>query len=166
MKRSLILLTAVLAMTLGVITNSEEQTERQFRVQVSVSSKDDSFEGLVTSYINRELRSLRDVEIVYRDPEWKLSIVALEISTKSGYKTGVGLSTVVLRRFDNQSLVSLLPENSRGFVRLGTSNLYDDFDHWINIDSDDNLREICNKIVANFDADHLEKKRKLRQYTR
>ena len=160
MKRSLILLTAVLAMTLGVITNAEEQIDHKFRVQVFVSSgKDDSFKGLVTSYINRELRSLRDVEIVYRDPEWKLSIAALEISTKSGYKTGAALSTVVLRRFDNQSLVSLLPENSRGFVRLGTSNLYDDFDHWVNIDSDDNLREICNKIVAKFDTRYLEKKR-------
>ena len=160
MKRSLILLTAVIVMTLGVTTNSEEQTDHKFRVQVSVSSKDDSFEGLVKSYINRELRSLRDVEIVYRNPRWKLSIVALEDFTKSGRKMGVTLSTVILRRFDNQFLLSTLPENYRRLASLQTSGLYDHYDQWVNGGSNDDLRTICNEIVAKFDTRYLEKVRK------
>ena len=167
MKRSLILLTAVIVMILGVTSNSEEQTDHEFRVQVSVSSKDDSFEGLVKSYINRELRSLRDVEIVYSNPQWKLSILAMPLSLKSGYKTGLALSIVVLPKFDNQLLTWPIPEDARRFITLMTSGLYHYPGHLLYTGSNDDLRKLCDEIVADFDTDYLEKARKsLKKYTR
>jgi hypothetical protein len=160
MKRPLILLIAVATMTLGVITNSQEQTKYRFHVQLIVSGEE-SIKGLITSYINRELRSLRDVEIVYSNPGWELSIVAMELSTVSRRKIGVALSTVILKRFQNQALLeSFISGKNKEIVTVLTDDLYSFEDHWLNVGSDDNLRKTCNEIVADFDADYLEGARK------
>ena len=164
MKRLLILLIAVATMTLGVITISEEQTGNRFRVQVNVAGKE-SIKGLVTSYINRELRSLRDVEIVYNNPDWELDIVALEVFTESSRKIiGVALSTIILRKFNHQFLVRLLPKSYRETVTHQTSGLYNFPGHNLRMGATDDLREICNEIVADFDTDYLEKERKSKKH--
>lgn len=161
MKRLLILLIAVVAFTLVITATSQEQPDPRFRVQVSVSA-DENIKGLITSYINRELRGLRDVEIVYKNPRWLLQVVALEITTKGGYKSGVALSIVVLEQFDNSLLKALMHEtNQKDLVDLVTSNLYSVPDHWLRIGSEDNLRSICDGIVADFDTKHLEEARRL-----
>lgn len=161
MKRLFILLIAVVAFTLVITATSQEQPDPRFRVQVSVSA-DENIKGLITSYINRELRGLRDVEIVYKNPRWLLQVVALEISTKGGYKSGVALSIVVLEQFDNSYLKSLMRETyEKNLVDLVTSNLYSVPNHWLRIGSEDDLRSICDGIVADFDTKHLEEARRL-----
>ena len=161
MKRLFILLIAVVAFTLVITATSQEQPDPRFRVQVSVSA-DENIKGLITSYINRELRGLRDVEIVYKNPRWLLQVVALEITTKGGYKSGVALSIVVLEQFDNSLLKALMHEtNQKDLVDLVASNLYSLPDHWLRIGSEDNLRSICDGIVADFDTKHLEGARRL-----
>ena len=160
MKRLFILLIAVVAFTLVITATSQEQPDPRFRVQVSVSA-DENIKGLITSYINRELRGLRDVEIVYKNPRWLLQVVALEISTKGGYKSGVALSIVVLEKFDNGLLKALMHADQKDLVDLVTSNLYSVPDHGLRIGSEDNLRSICDGIVADFDTKHLEESRRL-----
>lgn len=161
MKRLFILLIAVVAFTLVITATSQEQPDPRFRVQVSVSANE-NIKGLITSYINRELRGLRDVEIVYKNPRWLLQVVALEISTKGGYKSGVALSIVVLEQFDNSYLKSRMRETyEKNLVDLVTSNLYSVPNHWLRIGSEDDLRSICDGIVADFDTKHLEESRRL-----
>ena len=161
MKRLLIFLIAVVAFTLVITATSQEQPDPRFRVQVSVSANE-NIKGLITSYINRELRSLRDVEIVDKDPRWRLAVVALETSTKGGYKSGVALSIVVLEKFDNSSLKSLISETyKKDLVVLLTSNLYSASYHELRVGSEDDLRSICDGIVADFDTKHLEESRRL-----
>ena len=162
LNRPLILLMVVATMTLGAITNSEEQTEHRFRVQLFVSGHD-SIKGLVTSYINRELRSLRDVEIVYNNSDWELRIVAME-TTSNGRKIGVALSTVTLQMFNYQFLAQLLPENYRKTVTRHTSDLQHYRRMSLSLGPDDDLRILCNEIVAEFDADYLEKERKSKKH--
>ncbi len=50
----------------------------------------------MSSYLNRELRSRNDVEIVENDPEWIIYMVAVELKTVGGYKSGVAISTVIV----------------------------------------------------------------------
>lgn len=161
MKRLLILLIAVVAFTLVITATSQEQPDPRFRVQVSVSA-DENIKGLITSYINRELRGLRDVEIVYKNPKWLLQVVALETSTKGGYKSGVALSIVVLEKFDNGLLKSRIHEtDQKDLVDSVTSNLYSVPYHGLRVGSEDDLRSICDGIVADFDTKHLEEARRL-----
>lgn len=147
MKRLLILLIAVVAFTLVITATSQEQPDPRFHVRVSVSANE-NIKGLITSYINRELRGLRDVEIVYKNPRWLLQVVALEISTKGGYKSGVALSIVVLEQFDNSSLKSLMRETyEKDWVVAVTSNLYSLPNHWLRVGSEDDLRSICDESL-------------------
>lgn len=161
MKRLLILLIVVVAFTLVITATSQEQPDPRFRVRVSVSANE-NIKGLITSYINRELRSLRDVEIVDKDPRWLLEVVAVEISTKGGYKSGVALSVVVLKKFDNSYLKSRMRETyEKDLAVLLTSDLYAVPNHWLRVGSHDDLRSICDGIVADFDTKHLEESRRL-----
>lgn len=79
------------------------------RVKVSVSGRE-NIKGMVTSFINRELRSLQDVELVDHNPEWELEILAMEVSTKGGSKVGIVLSVVILSKFNSQLLCQLLSD--------------------------------------------------------
>ncbi len=54
-------------------------------------SAPDNIKGSVSRYLNRELRSLNDVEIVENGPEWIIYMVAVELKTVGGYKSGVAI---------------------------------------------------------------------------
>lgn len=132
------------------------------RVSVNVTAKDD-INNLITSYVTRELRSISDVVIVDTNPEWVLSIVAFEVKSKVGEKTGVAFSTVVLEPFNNEILTRMLQEKFKDIGLIITSNLNVFHTQWLQIGSDSDVRSICSKIVADFDGEHLEKQRKLNQ---
>jgi len=129
--------------------------EHYFRVRVEVSG-DANIKPLVTSYINRELRTLNDVKIMDNDPGWLLSIVAIETYTKGGDKIGVALSVVVLKLVTSLfakkiplALVGMVPE------------LYLFHTHILYTDSTNNLQRTCKRIVADFDSEQLETARRV-----
>jgi len=129
------------------------------RVKVIVSG-DENIKGVITSYLNRELRSLNDVELVDSDPEWTIMVMAMEARTIGGYKSGIILSTNIIRHFSNQILSSLFQEKFKEAGLKITSNLYWDVDQWLNVGPADKLQELCKKAIANFDTKHLEEGRK------
>jgi hypothetical protein len=124
------------------------------RVSVSVSAHE-KIKGLIESYIGSELRSVGGIVVTDVSPRWVLSIVALESETKGGLKLGVTLSTVVLEPFDNQYIVSLVSPKSKEAVSSFTSGLHRYSDHWIITGASQNLKTMCEKIVANFDSNHI-----------
>ncbi|MBO2568535.1 hypothetical protein [Shewanella algae] len=128
------------------------------RVQVSVSASD-TIKGKIESYLSRELRSLGDVVVTDDNPRWILSIVALESESKSGYKTGVELSVVILEPFNNQFVVNMVPEKSKDLVSGMTSSLYSYSGHWLRVGAPEDLRSICNGIIADFDSSELKEAR-------
>jgi hypothetical protein len=129
-------------------------------VKVSVSA-DNNIKGQVESYIKRELRSLQDVTLVDEGADWELSILAMEISTKDGYKSGVVISAVILRLFDNQMISVMLQEKYRELGINLTNNLYWYSGHWLRAGSNDKLRSLCVELIAHFDSEELEVGRKL-----
>jgi hypothetical protein len=128
------------------------------RVQVSVSANE-SIKGKIESYLSRELRSLGDVVVTDDNPRWILSVVALESESKSGYKTGVDLSVVILEPFNNQFFVDMVPEKSKELASSMTSSLYSYSGHWLRVGAPEDLRSICNGIIADFDSSELKEAR-------
>ncbi len=127
------------------------------RVKVTVSSND-NIKDTVSSYLNRELRALNDVELVDTDPEWVIDVMAMELKTSSGRKPGVVLSTVISLYYDKQEVINLV--KPMYIDTLPRHGLQISYWHWLEVDSTDNLQSICKKMVAEFDTQYLEAGRK------
>jgi hypothetical protein len=155
-------ITVLIASVLLFSSSPGIAADYSFRVAVIVSAKG-NIKNLITSYVTRELRSLSDVVIVENNPQWVLAIVAFELRTKGGEKTGVAFSTVVLEPFNNNMLKTLLQEKYKDSGFSLTSNLYKFQAQWLQVGSESDIRSICSGIVADFDGEHLEKRRKLFQ---
>ena len=130
------------------------------RVQIDVSGNE-NIKGLVGSYLNRELRSLGDVELVEKDPDFFIAVGVLEIKPTGGRTSGFSLSTVVLHRFDNRIISSYFKDGYKEAGMALTSYLYRFPNMWVDIAPRDSLQEICKGIIANFDTQDLEPIRKL-----
>lgn len=145
----------------GLTAHAADTSNLRFsaRVKVTVSAPD-NIKGAVSSYLNRELRSLNDVELVDTKPEWEINVLAMELKTVGGYKSGVVLSTVIINSFDNQMLSVFFQPNLKDIGLYMTSSLSWYPDHWMNVGSTDDLQRLCKDIVADFDTKHLEESRK------
>jgi hypothetical protein len=77
----------------------------RFKVKVTVQA-DEGIQNSVSSYLNRELRSLGDVDIVDNNPEWELRVLGGELHSIGGYKSGVVLSTIIITPFRGNFLSS------------------------------------------------------------
>jgi hypothetical protein len=146
---------------------AQSQTSKStFRVKLEISGND-NIKTEVSSYLSRELRALNDVVLVDDNPHYLISIVAVEVPSLSGYKTGVNLSVVVLKIFPNKWLdiwIMKLPDASKKGILDYTSNLYYFIDHSTIGGSSDDLQSMCKKIVATFDNETLEEIQKNNQH--
>lgn len=129
------------------------------RVKVTITA-DENIKPSLSSYLNRELRSLSDVELVDNNPEWEMNVLATEVKTVGGYKSGVVISTVIMSSFNNQMLSGFFQPKFKGTGLTMTSELFRYPDHWLNVGSTDDLQRLCKRIVADFDTKHLEESRK------
>lgn len=155
----------LLVFSTSVIAQSGSRAPFSAKVQLSVSANE-NIKGQIESYINRELRSLHDVVLVDEDADWELSLLALEPSV-GGHKSGaIALSLVVLTPFSNGVLSGMFQEEAEDMGALVTEGLYSYPDHYLRVGPEDELREMCAGLVADFDSDLIEKRRKLiRKYS-
>ena len=110
------------------------------KVCLYTSSEETSTENKVASYLRRELRSLGDVEVVDSWSDWILMVETIEPTYVSGQKTG-GIVCYVnyLRPFVCKSEPYIVYEDSS----------------WV-IGPLDELKDLCETIVAVFDNFKLE----------
>jgi voltage-gated potassium channel Kch len=143
--------------------------ERKFtaKIKLVVTSKDD-IKGLITSYITRELRTLRDVDVVDQffgrgdevGPQYLISILAMKIFTVGGNNTGVALSFVIKQPFENRIILeNFLQPQVKDSILDVTDGLYYDGLHWLNTGPTNSLQDLCKVFVADFDSKVLEKDR-------
>ncbi len=145
-------------LTTAFLANPVDATDDKFRVKVKVSGNDDP-KNLVTSYINRELRSLNDVEVVAEDPEYEIWIVCVEVGRK-----GYFLSTVILIRVPDSMLqpgTKVRDESTRPDPKHSALSWAPDVS--LKGASPGDLREVCRKIIAEFDVETLEGVRSIRK---
>ena len=133
------------------------------RVQVTVSSSDD-ISNRIKSFLTRELREIPGVIVTNMDPNWIISIVAMETKNQIGTVTGYAISYTLLMSFNPETFKELLrlTEDQWPILEFWTANLYYFKDQKLMVGPMDNLKLTCEGIVADFDA-HLEIKRQLRQ---
>ncbi len=122
------------ALWLGVTVHASAQTAR-FTVVLSVP-KQNEYTELTRSFITRELRELKDVALVDRAGQFVISVVPapIQMSQGSGAKT----------------------------VALALSFFFEDGDwmfHDVFVGSSQDLRSLCEKIIARFDVAILQPKR-------
>ena len=125
------------------------------RVKLSITA-DETIKGAIGSYLRRELRSFTDVEIVEDKPVWIINVVALETINKAGHKTGVALSTIILRPFQNQYLSSYFEPSKKELGLHMTSGLSQAYGPYLHIGPEDDLEKICKSVVTRFDSQFLE----------
>ena len=153
---------------LGVDIPQQPAPEKQkpkFMVEVLVECDDKNTEAFIESHIKRELRGLRDVEIVDYG-KYVLSIVAMENVYKSGEKVGsIALAYNSERRYIPAVLKIMLmdayPEGTIGHeivtdILPELRILYDKTRLGLAIGMTYDLDKLCKDIVVNFDAKMLE----------
>jgi hypothetical protein len=142
---------------------AEEFPKFKARVSLQVSvSAEENIKGISNSYLSRELRSLQDVELVDRNPEWVLSVIIMDLTTKRETKVGFVISVMIMRKFPNDYLMSRLTKSEdKEYFKDITSDLYFSPDHRMNTGALADLRDMCSEIVAYFDTKHLEPTRKI-----
>jgi hypothetical protein len=102
------------------LTALADDQEKSIKVRVRVSA-DDSMKRETLSFLTRELRSLGDVEVVDTAPDYEISVVALETSSRgSTVPTGYAVSAIVTAPID-----LTLVKNQGEALRPSNAKLYD-----------------------------------------
>ena len=130
------------------------------------------------SFLTRELRSLGDVEVVDTAPDYEISVVALETSSRgSTVPTGYAVSAIVTAPID-----LTLVKNQGEALRPSNAKLYDSLfktiehttagrelilGHYLRITSPDRLAQLCESLIAEIDGETFEGLRKsMREWKR
>jgi hypothetical protein len=153
----------VIALSIFVSSASAQVKAQRppIKVQLRVSSKD-AIKGEVISYISRELRQFKDVQITDDDPDWVISALAMEITSgTSNIKLGIALSVVITSPFSKAAIynVAKTPTDQQ-FLELYVEGFEMVDGHWLRTGGIQDLRQVCAEIVADFDGQYLENTRK------
>ena len=134
----------------------------KFKVNL-VLTADEDISAKISSFIKGEFRSLGDVKIDETAPKWEIHIIATKVRTTQKIVMGIVFSVVVVQVFDSDSLLEHVYPDRRLLVRIKILNLKKIFKNQsVYMGTEDDLKRICEDIVANFDSNQLEPIRKLR----
>ena len=137
-------------------------SDAKFKVQILVASKE--HQSKIISFISRELRSLDDVEIVEKDPDYLISVISIvSRDQNSKVERGVSVSYTITRRsyFPKYIIEQMDAKNVSG-VSLKTIHplLYSPRLHYLQTGPLDSLMSICEEIAVTLDTEELEPQRK------
>ncbi len=141
---------------------------------------DQSIESLVASYLNREIRSIGDVEVTDDNPQWYLGVIAVEDYSEAGNILGYTISSVVhstvpvgaylderLEVISNESQIDSLATLVARIEIFLTKKYLSTFDnlvtfhgHWIQSGGPDDLKKMCELVISHFDGEYLEEARR------
>ncbi len=130
----------------------------RFSVTLSVTCDDELLRNQIKSYVTRELRDLRDVDVVERAPSrgavFGIVLMAIKTANAMGVPTGWALSWVVTQRqYELNDAVTSVRGVNTIFV---TSALF--------VGADSDLKQSMAAAVASFDATTLEEIRSFRKH--
>jgi len=121
-----------------VLTINGEASDKKIKVLLTIPpAVERALAGETRSYITRELRALQDVEQIEKDPtldHYFISVFPISLNLSNGQSTGVAISYVIEKNSDMEHNVLVGPSNE--------------------------LKIMCEKIVAYFDTYWLQRERK------
>ncbi|MBN1515336.1 hypothetical protein JXA32_02085 [Candidatus Sumerlaeota bacterium] len=156
------LLAVIFIFSSAYLAAAQETKGLNSRVQLSVSAAEESRE-IISGFFTEKLNGIQDVELVNRDPSWKIDVVVMDLLAQDGTKNGVVVSVVILRQFDTKTITAVSPPSQKKYMEILTNNLYRFEEHWVRTGTPDDLKNLCDAIIADFDAEHLDRQRKLHQ---
>ena len=169
MKRALVLCLAIamfmFAFT-GQIADSQFKADIQFKpprfkVNVSVSVKDELTKSFIESHIKRELRSLRDpIDVVpFSEALYFLRLTVVESSYLTGGKTGdISIATCYFMRSQTPDFM-INPDHKEAWKTLYANTTFTEPTLLCHQYPKGRWEEACKSIVASFDQNLLEKTR-------
>jgi hypothetical protein len=152
-----------LALLLGLVfsTNASEDSWSA-KVEIKISA-DSELKSEIESYVKRELRDLHDISLTEDSTaaDYRISIVAIPLQSKSGIQTGYALSTVITCPLKGETMMWVIFASGGDTNKLpGLSTNFTEYvtieDHNLLITDPDHLKSTCEKLVANMDADCFE----------
>ncbi len=121
-----------------IVTPNTAAASKTFKVLFVIPpTVERTLAGETRSYITRELRALRDVEQIEKDPTLEhffISIIPVSINLSNGQRAGIAVSYV----FEREAKI----------------------EHNVLIGAPDQLKTLCEKVVAYFDTYWLGPERK------
>jgi len=148
----------------GLARNQKLEPEA-IKIRISVIAPK-NIKELISSYMTRELRQLGNVAIVDHNPDWHLAVTAVELKNNRGIRTGVALSLIISTPLTDSFVKPVIKaieketSLSRQTEILNTTPLSIIRSNWLRVDSDNEIKKLCQGIVADFDTEYLEVDRK------
>jgi len=160
--------------------------ENDFEIRTGVYVRgEENINGLIENYIGKELGNLGNVIVTYSQLDCAIDVVVKKLTDDSSAKGGYVLSVTIVDRFDSsiitraiEELDTIIPrikaqpivikqleELSVGLVgiAISTSKIKSYHNSFLYTGSEGQLRELCFKIVADFNNEYLKEKRKMIQ---
>ena len=139
-------------------------TDYRFKVNVGITCQDRNTKTLVESYIKRELRDFKDVDIVSLKPSHQLNILLTEPTfTTTGSKTGqviIAVNYLIPVYWENIFDTTKYSDAQKDFLKTMPAGLcYSPPELALYTDDRNELRDLCQNIIADFDIRILEKQR-------
>lgn len=132
------------------------------RVELRVSS-DDGIKEEVNSYIMQGLRSLGDVESVNTEPDLRIRVLAVKLTSVSRISNGYAISVLITRPVDLWVFKNRYPTLDPTAIKFldGIANRSEFIEgQFVRTGGSKDLEKLCRQIVANIDTDYLEPARK------
>ncbi|MFQ5962811.1 MAG: hypothetical protein ACE5KZ_00825 [Candidatus Scalinduaceae bacterium] len=177
----------MVACLLSVYNGQSYAQKNDFKIKVGVYVRgEEHLNGLIESYISKELRSLDNIIVTYSKLDCVIDIVVKELTNgNGGGKNGYALSVTIVDRFDTfqitraiKELDTIIPkiitqtivikqleELSEELVgiAISTAKIKSYHNSFLYTGSASQLRELCLKVVADFNNEYLKGKRKVMQ---
>ena len=115
----------------------------------------------VRSELTELLRTLDGVTLVRRGGELVMSVAINAQAAKRGQATG--LSVVLLEPVPGELLQGLVVREQHHVVRSLTADAFRIVNHWMLVEPGANVRRLCRKALARFEAEVLEPERTTRR---
>lgn len=159
---------AAFVLTGPAVSGQTEQLRFSARVQLVVQTKDAAMKSEATSYINRELRSLGDVIVTDNTPQYLIDVLPMERVRVDGAPMGsIALSVLVTQPLEEHwvgtALRRFLEKKEWDSFMNDWGNAKVVLNHMGLTGPKDQLRSLCETLVAAFDSEVLEPERKIWQ---
>lgn len=161
--KKILTLTTVTILTFGFIGQAADDEDNRFKVDVNVTCKDENTKAAVESYIKRELRALRDVDIVTKFD--KTSLINSLLNKDATYFldivvvkriVGYSIAYCYYRRIAPPPRLDHISGQVRDYLRGVELLAVSPPILGIETGPTDSLKTMCERIVVNFDTGLLE----------
>lgn len=137
----------------------------RYRVALEVNATDSSLKDRVTSYINKELRALGDVDVSDTKPTYKITVIVLPSKLRAGQTIGYSLAYLVTQPIEGWAdHVSGIDTDARGHLAQILDNAVKIEDLQLQTGSNDDLRQTVSEMISHFDTESIEPMRKLQRW--